>query len=312
MIHVLIFQHALSSYLFSNIDDVDVIYIPVVKPNIFHRIIRYVYYKYCSKLYSFYFPAEVNYKIKNIPANETLIFLEEDTYMYWVVSHLCKHVKHKVAYFWNPCSSIVGQKVCKKIHDKENKENAIVEYIRALGFKMATFDKDDSAKYDMAYFPQFYRKPHIGSSKQSFKQDFFFCGRDKGRKELVNCMKDLLTQVGVCNFLISGTNSKDSLNYFEYIEELRNSRVLCEVVQPMQIGLTVRAMEALFYKKKLITNNFDIVNYDFYNANNILVINKETTVQNVENFLLLPYCEINSEIIDRYEIKNMLNYLSNI
>jgi hypothetical protein len=53
---------------------------------------------------------------------------------------------------------------------------------------------------------------------------------------------------------------------------IASSLVLVDIQKENQYGLSFRIFEALVYKRKLITNNQDIVAYDFYNENNIFVI----------------------------------------
>ena len=55
-----------------------------------------------------------------------------------------------------------------------------------------------------------------------------------------------------------------------------NSRCVLDSAQEGQMGLTIRVLEALGAKKKLITTNEDIVNYDFYNEENIYVYDGKT------------------------------------
>ena len=43
-----------------------------------------------------------------------------------------------------------------------------------------------------------------------------------------------------------------------------SSRCVLDSAQAGQLGLTIRVLEALGAKKKLITTNEDVVNYDFY------------------------------------------------
>lgn len=50
-----------------------------------------------------------------------------------------------------------------------------------------------------------------------------------------------------------------------------NSKCVLDSAQAGQIGLTIRVLEALGAKKKLITTNEDVVNYDFYREENIYV-----------------------------------------
>ena len=62
-------------------------------------------------------------------------------------------------------------------------------------------------------------------------------------------------------------------------------------------------MDSLAYHKKLITTNQDIVNYDFYNPNNILVVNSEN-VEIPSSFFEKDYEIIPQNIYYNYTIKN--------
>ena len=80
-----------------------------------------------------------------------------------------------------------------------------------------------------------------------------------------------------------------------------NSRVVLDLPHPMQTGLTMRTIEAIGSKKKLITTNVDIVNYDFYNPKNILLIERENINFDKSFFIDLIiinlYCDI---IVDQH------------
>ena len=70
-------------------------------------------------------------------------------------------------------------------------------------------------------------------------------------------------------------------------------------------GLTLRTLEALFFKKKLITNNRDIVNLQFYNANNIFVLGIDK-LENLKIFMDKPYENIEQKVIDYYDFNEWL------
>lgn len=53
------------------------------------------------------------------------------------------------------------------------------------------------------------------------------------------------------------------------------SRVIVDMEHPHQTGLTMRTFEALGARKKLVTTNASIKNYDFYDPDNIHVIDRE-------------------------------------
>lgn len=88
-------------------------------------------------------------------------------------------------------------------------------------------------------------------------------------------------------------------------EHIADSLALVDIQFENQHGLSFRVFEALGYSKKLITNNQDIVNYDFYNANNIFVIS-ESNCEIPHSFFETDYVEIDSEIIDKYLLKNWI------
>ena len=72
-------------------------------------------------------------------------------------------------------------------------------------------------------------------------------------------------------------------------------------------GLSFRFFEALYYQKKLITNNTDIINYEFYNPNNIMIIDYNNYTQaSILEFLDKEYVNIDSEIINKYSFDNWL------
>jgi predicted alternative tryptophan synthase beta-subunit len=59
--------------------------------------------------------------------------------------------------------------------------------------------------------------------------------------------------------------------------------------------------------KKLITTNSDIKNYDFYDENNILIIDTKKPVIPIE-FIKKPYIQIPEEIISQYKVSDWANY----
>ncbi|MFV5697538.1 hypothetical protein ACM55H_04135 [Flavobacterium sp. ZT3R17] len=93
------------------------------------------------------------------------------------------------------------------------------------------------------------------------------------------------------------------------ISEVKNiiasSLVLVDIQQKNQDGLTFRIFEALGYKKKLITNNQDIVTYDFYNPNNIFVIS-ESNYEVPSSFFETDFVAIDSDILSKYKLDNWI------
>ncbi len=81
-----------------------------------------------------------------------------------------------------------------------------------------------------------------------------------------------------------------------------SSRAIVDIQHPSQTGLTMRTIETLGAKKKLITTNSDIAHYDFYNKNNVCIIDRRNPVIS-KDFLISPYQDINSDVYDYYSLK---------
>ena len=59
-------------------------------------------------------------------------------------------------------------------------------------------------------------------------------------------------------------------------------------------------------KKKLITNNINIINCEFYNKNNIFIINKDN-LDDLNDFLKSEYKKIDKKIINYFDYESWLN-----
>lgn len=94
-------------------------------------------------------------------------------------------------------------------------------------------------------------------------------------------------------------------------EMIKKTKIIVEIQRSDQIGLSFRIFEALGYRKKLITTNTDIVNYDFYKPQNILVID-EHNIDIPEEFVSSPYEDLAPEILDKYRIKNWVKPIFNL
>ena len=72
-----------------------------------------------------------------------------------------------------------------------------------------------------------------------------------------------------------------------------------ELQEQGQTGLTLRAMEALFFQKKLLTDNQEVLNCDFYRQENIFVWGQDDECR-LADFLQVPYQKIPEETVSQY------------
>jgi len=94
------------------------------------------------------------------------------------------------------------------------------------------------------------------------------------------------------------------MNNNEVIEHIKRARIITDIHKyGVQDGLTFRVFEAMGFGKKLITTNKDVKNYDFYNPNNIFVIEDIKDINIPEDFFTTPYNKIPQDIYNQYTVK---------
>ena len=182
-----------------------------------------------------------------------------------------------------------------------------------------SFDLDDCREYQLHYNTQFsFLKQFLSVQSLKLEQQFdmYFLGYDKGRMPFIYQIETMMYEEGLKPYFIvvKDSTSKsiykyadDVISYKKNIDLLKVSKCILELVQSGQKGLTVRCIEALFLNKKLITNNKDIKNYDFYHPNNILVIDQTFNKDILKNFLKKKYVNIPSQLIEKYDFSGWLN-----
>lgn len=198
--------------------------------------------------------------------------------------------------------------------------------------KCYSFDKQDVATSNkLSFLPLFYSKRYenIGKCKsEKCKYDFCFIGTAHPQKyKFIKLISEQLKDIFPNQFIyfyfpshlvyfyrkIKNREFKkakynefhfEPLNGDEMDQIFINSNCVLDSSQEGQIGLTMRVFEALGAKKKLITTNSDIVNYDFYKEENIYVYNGRIDLNSP--FFTKPYSDIDSTIYQKYSLKNWL------
>lgn len=180
--------------------------------------------------------------------------------------------------------------------------------IETANCELWSFDKNDCQNYNMHYNPTYYFFKQNLQDVQ-IRQDVYFIGSDKGRLPALQEIQQRLNEHHITTkFHITksknsndpGYNYMDPISYEEVIENLKQSRAILDLLQHGQTGMSQRVMECLCYKKKLITNDTDIVNYEFYTQDNIFVIGLDSW-DNISDFIYSPYQEISRSIIEKYD-----------
>lgn len=172
-----------------------------------------------------------------------------------------------------------------------------------------SFDRSDCKKYKMKYNPQFYIKSPA-YKEMDIEYDAFFVGKDKGRLQEILQLENDLNKYGlVTKFLIVGYNS-NPLEYIEILDYIGKSRAIVDLQGEWQNGITLRPLEALFYKKKLITNSKDVLYSDYYTPNNVFCITKDD-ISTIKEFMRSPLDVIPENIVNNYGLSGWVNRFLN-
>lgn len=209
---------------------------------------------------------------------------------------------------------VLGYDVLKYIHSKNSKarlifwywniaQNMIPKEFREY-CEVWSFDENDCNKYNFRKNIQFYFIPD--KKEMSYKYDVMLIGRDKGRYPQIKKLYDFLEAKGLkLNFKVLSSEKNEKIcidkivSYEEIIEIIKESRCIVEFTQQTQTGLSARALEALFYKKKLITNNINIKNEKMYSSENVFILGSDD-MATLEEFIKTPYREIDDSIRKAY------------
>lgn len=242
----------------------------------------------------------------------------------WLEDWKYKIAEYDVIFIFD---GVRGRDVIEYIRDHNKRARIIIYYINPVDFadrkaphnykgldcEFYTFDPIDAKKFGIKFKPYFYPEEYMidCDEKVPIKQDIFFVGVDKDRLGVIKDLHRRFEQMNLTDklMIVATLHKKYSRSdekwlakrvpYEKIAENIKQSRAILDIVQSGQSGITLRPMEAMFYNKKLITNNIYIKEYDFYNPHNIFIL-QERNISELKEFLELPTIEINQEIKNKY------------
>ena len=93
------------------------------------------------------------------------------------------------------------------------------------------------------------------------------------------------------------------LSVNDIAKELNHATIFLDLIRHNHNGLSFRIFEAMAMQRKIITTNKYIDQYDFYNPNNILIID-ENNINIHYDFLNTQYAPLEDAIYQKYTINN--------
>lgn len=286
-----------------NMDEVGILKMQLKKsfPN---KILYFIFYKLSLFKLSAHFRFASDFRKRLSEQDGKILFWDCcDLFLYKLLFAVCKQGTNKSIFFWNPLGFHKAERVSV---------NTMLGWLKKQKISLSTFDPEDSKRYDLPLYYNVNRKVDVVEKKKDC--DFYFVGLPKGREKELDKLRATVESKGYKTKFIMPKDKSEYISQMQNIQFSAKTRCIVDLVSAKydQSGLTLRPFDAMFLEKKLLSNCKSLMNYDFFNKNNIFIFTDETNGDEIDDFMKRPYKEIDKEIVNRYEINNWLRkyYLS--
>jgi len=246
---------------------------------------------------------ELNKSLSEIDGElDYILVIRPDNFPISFVKNLKEKTKKLIAYQWDGI---------EKFPEVKNYFNLFDTFF--------CFEKVES-EYNIKSITNFYFD-HLPPSKKTYNTEkpiLYFVGLYwKSREEKIDKFIDQVVNLPVelsifIQYFKEPEQKNDKIKYIqnritfeENLEFVKNSDILLDFVDPLHNGLSIRFFEGMYYKKKVITDNIMVKNYDFYHPDNIFVVENDN-YKNIEQFLKAPYHELSEDIVKKYGFSNWI------
>lgn len=282
---------------------------------------RYKYKNFSERLHNFFSKTFLNKNLKNQKKRQHFIRQINQSEKYDIIlvnrpdildkeifDLLEKKGDKKIVIFWDSFDKIKGQ--------KETLPHFDIKY---------SFDKDDCETYKLEKINNFYFNKDLGASNSIY--DVVYLGTFDNRFDDLLKINETLKKdnINIHSFIYYPPNIKnkkddrdnitiipDIIQFSESYKINSRGRIFLDLAHENQSGLSFRPFDALGNRKKLITTNTFIKNYDFYNPNNIFIIEDINNINIPSSFFINPYEDLSDEIYKKYNLKNWINTILDI
>lgn len=169
------------------------------------------------------------------------------------------------------------QDLIDRIKDHYTRESVDAEHIKRYSDLCISYDVSDAKRYAFEYHPTVFSVLQLAKMPSFHEVDLYFLGRDKGRLPmLIDISREAKRRRLVCRFVLIDVPEEKriqsdgiiylngNMSYSENLYNCANSRCIVELLQKQASSPTFRVWETITLNKKLLTNNTNIVNSEFY------------------------------------------------
>jgi hypothetical protein len=230
---------------------------------------------------------------------------------------LRKHLRtRRIAVFtWNPVIDYQQNHRVRQMH---------IRQLKGLGFHVFTFDPGDAQRYGLTLTQQVYRSVEGLRKPLPETCDIYFLGQDKHRFETLRTWAEQWHRQGLrtCLRMVPEPGKaypptpgievlQHTIDYPANIDSINQARSLLEITQANQSGLTVRCLEALFFDKKLITNNPSVRTLPFYHPARFFILGQDDPLT-LQAFLQAPMPPLPPEQLRPYDFAHWVQQFDHI
>ncbi len=195
--------------------------------------------------------------------------------------------------------------------------------------KVLSFDPEDAKKHNLYFRPLFYINDYLGvNDAVDCKYDLSFVGtlynpRHLVLKKMINSFESqnvkffaylyvpgflMYVKEFITNFPFMPLKKVcfSPLTLKETIDILNESKAVLDLNPPYQTSLSSRAHEAMAARRKYITTNKHIKDYEYYNPNNVFVIDADNPII-PKSFFNAPFEPVSGPILYKYSVKGLVD-----
>lgn len=238
-----------------------------------------------------------NHILNTISVKQDIIFvIRPDLLEFSLLKKLKENTENFIAYYYDSCKKYPKQVEIAPFFDE-----------------VYSYEKEDIEKYNFIKTSNFIYDEVL--DKEEIKYDIFNVSSYDTRIDEIDKLSTDFVEAGMKIYFVLFYFEKlvyknlHSVTKYLSLKETKKliaqSKAMIDIQRKDQNGLSFRTFESLGYRKKLITTNKQVKSFDFYNPNNMLVINSDSiNIEEIKKFLDLPYVQISKDILDQYSLKN--------
>lgn len=253
---------------------------PYTKDGVIWRIIREIVFCFDLPFKTMFYNHENAYCNKTIIVYEALITAH---YLEWL--RLKNKNSNIILIYCNPVAN----------------RASIKPYLVGNWCEKWTTDYNDSMKYGLNLYANLVYFRCFVLPNNDIQYDILYVGKDKnGRLNMIKKLKKAFDEIGLKSYFhivanhrymrYTSIHYKNPLPYEEVLRFIGMSKCILHLIDGGQSGLTMRIAESVIHKKKLITNDKSVANYEFYNKNNIFIIGIDN-IDMLKSFVDTPYID---------------------